>query len=104
VATDPKNLESASGFRRAASYLGLIESRPRLDDGLSFGQRLRKNGRRELGQLPFWLWVVVVCTMTDSARWYITLLVALSLGIGLVVLAALWQVRRDRRQPPTLDR
>jgi hypothetical protein len=104
VVTDPKDLGSAGGFRRAARFFGLIEARPQPDEGLSFRQRVWRSGRRELRQWPFWLWVVVVFTLANSARWYVTLSVALGLGIGLVVLAALWQVRRERRQPPTLDR
>jgi hypothetical protein len=101
VTENSEDVEPVSRFRRTAGYLGLIDSPPQSDDGLSFRQRVLQSWRRELSHWPFWLWFVVVGTVAGSARWYITILIAVGLGIGLVVLAALWQIRRDRRQAPT---
>jgi hypothetical protein len=85
-----------SRLHRVGLYLGLVDV-PRPDEGLTYQQRVRAAWRRQWrSNWPFWLWLLVVLVVSASVRWYVTVLLGAGLGAVLVVLAAIWQVHRER--------
>jgi hypothetical protein len=97
---DERGSDARRRLHRAGLYLGLV-GETRLDDGLTYRQRLRTNWQRQWrSNCAFSLWFLVVISVSDLVRWYVTALVAVGLGAGFSVLAAVWQTRRDRRREP----
>jgi predicted outer membrane lipoprotein len=87
-------------LHRAGLYLGLINA-TRVDDDLTYRQRLRVNWRRQLrASWPEALSFLIVVIIAGVARWYITVLVAVGLGAAFAAFGALWQNHGHQRDAP----